>query len=97
MKKITLKLVIILVILTLLLPGCASRENLIEGRVLENKSVITSRGIEYRAKIALADRLGGEKWVWVTIPERDAKVLPPGSRLIVNLNEDGYRIVTEGY
>ena len=59
----------------------------IEGRVLENTSVITASGIEYRAKIAVQE-MGGEKWVWVTIPERDAKVLPLGSWLIVDLSKN---------
>ena len=78
----------------LLLSG--SPENLIQGRVLENASLVTSRGIEYRAKIAIVDKLGREQWVWVAIPERDAKELPYGSWLIVDLNEEGYRIVDIG-
>jgi len=102
MKKVKMWLLVCFVLILIILAAwsvfmlkATERRNNVIGLVLENKSLVTPAGFEYRAKISVFDRLGKEQWIWVAIPERDAKVLPLGSWLIVDLDSPGYRIITE--
>ncbi len=77
----------------LALRGCAAVPDIVTGTVVEQHSVVTAQGLEYRITILLRDKIGQPQQVTVAITDKEFLPYPYGCTAIINLNDNGYRIV----